>query len=89
MPPYQLPVFETSLQKRGRVWRWSVCTVEGQAIMLGVESRRAAARYKANRALFQMLLCAPYLRRNIGERVARGRRQSHSSTMAVKPAAFD
>ena len=60
MPPHRLPVFETLLKKRGRVWRWSVCTVEGRVVMQGAESRRASARYKANRALFLMLLCAPY-----------------------------
>jgi hypothetical protein len=60
MPPHQLPILGTLLQKRGRVWRWSVCTAEGRVVMLGGESRRASARYKANRALFLMLLCAPY-----------------------------
>jgi hypothetical protein len=58
--PHQLPVFEALLKKRGRVWRWSICTAEGQVVMQGAESRRASARYKANRALFLMLLCAPY-----------------------------
>src|SRR5437588_5076952 len=60
MPPHQLPIFGTLLQKRGRVWRWSVCTAEGRVVMLGGESRRASARYKANRALFLTLTCAPY-----------------------------
>ena len=60
MPLRRLPVYEPLLEKRGRVWRWSVCTTEGQVIMQGVESRRACARYQANRALFLMLLCAPY-----------------------------
>ena len=60
MPPHRLPVFEALLKKRGRVWRWSVCTAEGHVVMQGAESRRASARYKANRALFLMLLCAPY-----------------------------
>jgi hypothetical protein len=55
MPPHQLPIFGTLLQKRGRVWRWSVCTAEGRVVMLGGESRRASARYKANRALFLMV----------------------------------
>jgi len=60
MPSHQLPVFEALLKKRGRVWRWSVCTAEGQVVMQGVESHRTAARYQANRALFLTLLCAPY-----------------------------
>jgi hypothetical protein len=58
--PSRLPVFEAVLKKRGRVWRWSVCTAEGEVVMHGAESRRTSARYKANRALFLMLLCAPY-----------------------------
>jgi hypothetical protein len=59
MPPH-LPVFEAVLKKRGRLWRWSVCTVEGRVVMQGAENRRSSARYKANRALFLMLLCSPY-----------------------------
>jgi hypothetical protein len=58
--PDQFPVFETLLKKRGRVWKWLVCTTEGQVVMHGTESRRTAAKYKADRALFLMLLCAPY-----------------------------
>lgn len=60
MPPHRLPVFEALLKKHGRAWRWRVCTVEGRVVMQGAESRRAFARYKANRALFLMLPCAPY-----------------------------
>jgi hypothetical protein len=59
--PDQLPVFEALLKKRGRVWRWwCVCTTEGQVVMHGVENSRSAAKYKADRAIFLMLLCAPY-----------------------------
>jgi hypothetical protein len=58
--PHQLPVFEVLLKKRGRAWKWSVCTAEGQVVMQGAESGRTFARYNANRALFLMLLCAPY-----------------------------
>ena len=61
MPPH-LPLFETVLKKRGRLWKWSVCTAEGRVVMQGAESRRTSARYKANRALFLMLLCAPHSR---------------------------
>ena len=60
MPLQHLPVFEAMLKKRGRLWRWSIYTAEGRVVMQGAESRRASARYKANRALFLMLLCAPY-----------------------------
>ena len=60
MLPDQFSVFEIVLNKRGRKWRWSICTAEGRVVMLGAEVSRSAARYKANRALFQMLLSAPY-----------------------------
>ena len=55
-----LPLFEAVLKKRGRLWKWSVCTAEGRVVMQGAHSRRTSARYKANRALFLLLLCAPY-----------------------------
>jgi hypothetical protein len=56
----QFPVFELVLKKRGRIWRWSVCASEGAVVMVGSESSRPAAKYKAARALFQLLLSAPY-----------------------------
>jgi hypothetical protein len=56
----QFPVFEAVLKKRGRKWRWCVCTIEGEVVMQGSESSRPAARYKARRALFLLLLSAPY-----------------------------
>jgi hypothetical protein len=62
MLPHQFPVFEILLNKRGRKWSWSICTAEGRVAMLGAERSRSAASYKANRALFLMLLCAPMAR---------------------------
>ena len=56
----QFPVFELVLKKRGRIWQWSVCTSEGAAVMVGSESSGPAAKYQANRALFVLLLSAPY-----------------------------
>jgi hypothetical protein len=56
----QFPVFEVHLKKRGRKWRWCVCTSEGYVVMLGSEGSRPAAKYKAHRALFLLLLSAPY-----------------------------
>jgi hypothetical protein len=56
----QLPVFELALTKRGRAWRWRVCTTEGAVVMQGSEGSRTAAKYKADRALFLLLLSAPY-----------------------------
>lgn len=81
--PHRLPVFEALLEKRGRAWRWSVCTAEGQVVMQGAESRRTSARYQANRALFQMLLCAPYSyvhRRNASRKARSQSGHSRSST---------
>src|ERR1700730_13829351 len=57
---HQFPVFELVLKKSGRIWRWSVCTSEGAVVMEGSESSRPAAKYKAARALFLLLLSAPY-----------------------------
>lgn len=59
--PEILPTFETFLKKCGRsTWRWRVCTTEGRLVMHGSETGRRAAKYAAERALFQMLLTAPY-----------------------------
>ncbi|MBB4363521.1 hypothetical protein GGD65_004566 [Bradyrhizobium sp. CIR18] len=54
--PDQLPIFETHLKKRGRTWKWYVCTTDGDVVIQGSESRRRAARYNANRALLLTLL---------------------------------
>jgi len=54
------PTYEVLLNKRGRSWKWRVCTTNGDVIMLGSESSRPAARYKANSALLLLLLSAPY-----------------------------
>jgi hypothetical protein len=56
----QLQTFETVLRKRGRRWSWTVCNGEAAAIMQGSEGSLPAARYEANRALFLLLLSAPY-----------------------------
>jgi hypothetical protein len=58
--PDRFPIFEVSLKRRGRKWRWCVCTTEGTAIMQGSEGNRTAAKYQADRALFLLLLSAPY-----------------------------
>jgi hypothetical protein len=60
MTAHQFQIFEAILKKRGRAWRWCVCTVEGSVVMQGSESSRPAARYSANRALFLLLLTSPY-----------------------------
>ena len=37
-----------------------MCTTEGQIVMQGSDRRRSGAKYKADRALFLLLLWAPY-----------------------------
>jgi hypothetical protein len=58
--PVRFPTFDVSLKKRGRKWRWCVYTTEGTALMQGSEGDRTAAKYQADRALFLLLLSAPY-----------------------------
>ena len=59
--PNQYLTFETIVGQRGRAWRWRVCTTEGEVVMKGSENSRPAAIYRSNRALFSLLLSAPYL----------------------------
>ena len=40
--------------------RMHECTTEGRLVMQGSENGRPAAKYAAERALFLMLLAAPY-----------------------------
>jgi hypothetical protein len=56
----QFQAFDVVLKQRRRIWLWFVSTTEGDIIIEGSEKSRPAAQYKANRALFQLLLCAPY-----------------------------
>src|SRR5580692_1653500 len=56
----RFPTFEMVLNKRGRKWTWCVRSTEGVVIMQGSEAGRAAAKYQADRALFLLLLTAPY-----------------------------
>jgi len=58
--PDQFTNFEVSLKKRSRAWRWCVYTNGGRVVMQGSERRRIVAKYKADRALFLLLLWAPY-----------------------------
>jgi len=59
--PQEFATFEVFLKKCGRrTWRWRLCTTEGRLVMHGSESGRPAAKYAAERALFLMLLAAPY-----------------------------
>jgi hypothetical protein len=58
--PDRLPVFDATVRRRGRGWRWFVSTVEAEIVMSGSESRRSAAKYQANKAIFLLLSAAPY-----------------------------
>jgi hypothetical protein len=59
--PHQFPVFDVVFKKSGRkTWRWWVRSTEGRVVMGGSESSRAAAKYRAYRALFLLLLSAPF-----------------------------
>jgi hypothetical protein len=56
----QFRIFEVFLKKRRRKWLWRVSTTDGDAVIEGSEGSRLAAKYNANRALFLLLLSAPY-----------------------------
>jgi len=52
-----VPMFEVAIAKRGRSsWEWRVCDRSGKVMMRGRENSRVAARYRGERALFQLLL---------------------------------
>ena len=49
-------MFDMVLSKRGRGWDWRVTDSSGTTIMQGRKSKRPAARYQAERALFLLLM---------------------------------
>lgn len=65
----RFPIFEPILEQRRRVWVWSVRTTEGMLVITGSRGSRSAARYEAHRALFLMLLSAPYRSRPAGREI--------------------
>jgi len=71
--------FEHSICKRGRGWRWSVTDRSKKLVLAGREKSQSAAYYKAARAIFEMLLTAPYRGRLTSERITRHGRVSASS----------
>nr|QDP21559.1 hypothetical protein FNV92_05020 [Bradyrhizobium cosmicum] len=76
-----LPTFEVFLKKCGRrTWRWRVCTTEGRLVMHGSGNGRPAAKYAAERALFQMLLAAPYRPASQASALARSSLATAAST---------
>ena len=70
--PDQFPVFDVTVRRRGRAWRWSVSTTEGAVVMDGSEGRRSAATYQANRAIFLLLSATPYQLNGFGRHRADG-----------------
>ena len=60
VPPYKFAVFEVVLEKRYRK-TMSVARVRnsGRVIMIGSERNRPAAKYHADKTLFQLFLTAP------------------------------
>ena len=46
-----LPIFDLSIYRRGRAWRWSVIDRSGISVLTGCERSRPAARYMAARAI--------------------------------------
>ena len=71
MLAHEFQTFQVTLSRRGKAWKWCVCTVEGHAVMGGSERSRRAARYNANRALFLLLLTSSYWQRNTVARSSR------------------
>jgi hypothetical protein len=69
----QLQVFEVVLRKHRRTWLWCVSTTDGDAVIEGSESNRSAAQYVASRALFLLLLSAPYRTKSAKESSKRSR----------------
>jgi hypothetical protein len=49
-------MFEFVISRRRVKWEWQVRDLAGNVIAHGSESSRAGARYKAERALFSLLL---------------------------------
>lgn len=65
----RFPIFDVVLERRRRRWVWAVRTNEGMLVITGSRSSRSAARYEAHRALFLMLLSAPYRSRASGREI--------------------
>lgn len=51
-------MYEMTLKRRWGWWEWKVWNA-GRTLVFGREVARSTARYKAARALFQLLLTAP------------------------------
>jgi len=50
-------MFEVVIEKRSQVrWEWRICDRAGKTLAYGSEETRNAARYRGERALFELLL---------------------------------
>ena len=50
-------MFEVVIEKRGEFrWEWQVCDRSGKTLIYGWDETRKGARYRGERALFQLLL---------------------------------
>lgn len=86
--PDQFPVFEIALNKRGRTWRWRVCTTTETVVMQGSEKNRRAAKYQADRALFLLLLSAPYQSIRLSNPEGVGHSRSRRSCPRASPQTY-
>ncbi|MEH2670902.1 hypothetical protein DXU07_16350 [Bradyrhizobium elkanii] len=63
------PSYDIVLKPRGRGrWKWVVRGADGEILMSGSECSRAAARYKAERALFLLLSASASRAASVGGR---------------------
>ena len=57
MVPILFFMFEVVIEKRSQFrWEWRVCDRDGKTLVYGSEETRNAARYRGERALFELLL---------------------------------
>ena len=54
-------MYEMMISRKWGRWEWSVHDSGGNSIVVGREFSRPAARYKAARALFDLLLSTPFV----------------------------
>ena len=60
MESYFARMLEVVIERRGKSrWEWGVCNSDGSVIMSGWENSRNEAKYRGDRALFQLLLARP------------------------------
>jgi len=55
-------MFEVVIRNHSPIkWEWLLCGHDGNVLLRGLEKTRAAAKYKGECALFQLLLIGPNL----------------------------